>query len=155
LQCRLGTAAPDDVEGNVHGQVHIYKTKEDWRAGPEETVRKAIDELNEARLSLAENRNQTLSASFRWADYALRSSADITLDFEIIRDGELKVSIPYFSNPDLAFASRAFAEQDGHDFDKWIADQSYFFIRDIAHQHQHHDEAVDTILILQKRWRTT
>lgn len=145
------TAAPSDIEGNVRGQVHIYKTKEDWRSGPEKTVRKAIDELNEARLSLAANRNQTLNAAFKWADDALKESSDITLDFEIIRDGELRVSIPRFSDQDLAFASRAFAEQDGYDFDKWIADQAYFFIRDIAHQHQHHDEAVDTILILQKK----
>lgn len=144
------TAAPSDVEGNVRGQVHIYKTKQDWRSGPEETVRKAIEELNEARLSLAANRNQTLNAAFQWADDALRSTSDITLDFEIIRDGELRVSLPVFSDQDLAFASRAFAEQDGHDFDKWIADQAYFFVRDISHQHQHHDEAVDTILILQK-----
>lgn len=144
------TAAPSDVEGHVCGQVHIFKSKEDWRSGPEATVRKAIDELNEARLSLAANRNQTLDAAYKWADDALKKHADIILEFEIIRDGELRVSLPHFSDQDLAYASRAFAEQDGHDFDKWIADQAYFFLRDISHKHQHHDDAVDTILILQK-----
>lgn len=145
------TAAPSDIEGNVRGQIHIFKSKADWRSGPQESVRKAIDDLNAARLSLAADRNSSLDAAYDRADNALRTSADISLDFELIRDGELRVSIPTFSDSDLAFASREFAESDGHDFDKWIADQAYFFLRDIAHQHQHHDDDVDTILILQKR----
>lgn len=146
-------AAPDNVDGNLSGTIFVFKSKEDWRTGPEEEIRTAIGEMNTARLSLASDRDRVIEESLAYARKALADSADVWLDFVLERNGELRVDRPTFRDGDLAYASRAFATQEGHDFDKWIADQGYFFMRDIAHQHQHHEHAIDTILILQRRDR--
>lgn len=144
-------AAPDNVDGSLSGTIFVFKSKEDWRTGPQEKVRTAINEMNSARLSLASDRDRVIEESLAYGRKALCESADVWIDFILERNGELRVARPEFRDDDLAYASRAFASQEGHDFDKWIADQGYFFLRDIAHQHQHHDHAVDTILILQRK----
>lgn len=45
------------------------------------------------------------------------------------------------------------ARKKGNDLLKWVADQAYFFLRDLTHKHQHHSLSSDTILILQERHR--
>lgn len=145
------TAAPDSDLGDIVGRISIFKSKFDWRQGPEESVREAIDSLNELRLSLEGDRAQQIDRLHRTSSAALASSADIVVEFRMLRSGEVYLSSPAFRDENLAYASRDFANQQGHDFDKWIADQSYFFLRDIAHRHQHHSPAVDTILTLQRR----
>jgi hypothetical protein len=144
-------AAPDNVDGSLSGTIFVFKSKEDWRTGPQDKIRTAINEMNTARLSLASDRDQVIEQSLLYGRMALVESADVWIDFVLERNGELRVDRPVFRDADLAYASRAFATREGHDFDKWIADQGYFFLRDIAHQHQHHDHAVDTILILQRK----
>ena len=78
-----------------------------------------------------------------------RSLADVQIDFQLFRDGELRVWTPTFTDEDLARNSEAYAASRGVSFVKWAADQAYFFLRDLCHAHQHHSPSVDTILILQ------
>jgi hypothetical protein len=149
------TAAPHELQAAISGTVYVFKSKKDWRDGPAEVVRSSIDNLNSLRLSLDEQRDQKISHQFSAARESLSKHADISLSFELHRGGEIYVAGPVFRNEELAYASKEFASQGGHDFNKWIADQSYFFMRDITHQHQHHAPSVDTILVLQKRGQDT
>jgi hypothetical protein len=144
-------SAPEDVEGEVQGCIYLFKSKDDWRNGPEQVFRSKIRTLNEARLSLTSDRNDVTRSEYEAAGNAVQRGADVTVDFLMHRSGEVYFSVPRFRDENLAYASRDFARQWGHDFDKWITDQTYFFFRDLTHQHQHHIPAVDTILILQKR----
>jgi len=145
------TEAPDHLGAAINGKIFIFKSKEDWRNGPGDTVRLAIERLNNDRFSLDGNRVERTERDYVSAKDALVAHADIFLAFELRRTGEVYVSEPTFSDPDLEYASASLANEGGHDFQKWIADQSYFFLRDIIHQHQHHEPHVDTILTLQKR----
>jgi hypothetical protein len=145
------TGAPQELHAAITGTVYIFKSKHDWRSGAAGAVRPAIDDLNSFRLSLDADRDEQIEARFDSAVANLDQHADITLDFELRRAGEVYFTQPAFRDADLAFASRDFAATGGHDFDKWIADQSYFFLRDLVHEHQHHAPHVDTILTLQRR----
>ncbi|MFA6019365.1 MAG: hypothetical protein WC722_03820 [Rhodospirillales bacterium] len=81
----------------------------------------------------------------------LISNSDITVRFYLKRCGEVYFSFPKFKNPLLERNSINYAESKGYDFRKWVANQSYFFLRDISHTHQHHSPTSDTIIILQER----
>jgi hypothetical protein len=145
------TASPSSILGDVDGVVLIFKSKADWRRGPEQAIRNSIQKMNGARLSLDAHRDQDVEDAFQSGRNEAWTKADIAIKFSLVRSGEIYVSKPDFKDAELAYASKDFAERCGHDFEKWIADQGYFFMRDVAHRHQHHSPAVDTILILQKR----
>jgi hypothetical protein len=136
------------------GLIGIYKSREDWRGNAESSVRGAIKHLNEElRFSLEPIRDRTIETTFIEADRGIAETTDIQIAFHLFRNGKVFFSKPAFRNSELEYASRNYAESCGHDFARWIADQCYFFLRDIAHRHQHHTPTSDTILILQKRDR--
>jgi hypothetical protein len=62
-----------------------------------------------------------------------RGTPTITLDFALMRTGECRVW--YAQQPD---------DVDEADLD-WVAEQGYYFIKDIVHEHTHHDAASDQI----------
>lgn len=144
--------APGDIE-ELLGQIFIYKSRDDWRLNGEKQTRTAIHQINEVRLSLNPSRDAYIEENFRSALIALDGTADVVLRFVMNRSGEVYFSKPTFNDPDLEYASLDYAMANGRDFQKWIADQAYFFVRDISHTHQHHPPSVDTILILQERQR--
>jgi hypothetical protein len=51
-----------------------------------------------------------------------------------------------WNDPEFEESSHAFAAGEGDDIERAIADQIYFFVRDLAHQHQHHGPDADTII---------
>ena len=85
--------------------------------------------------------------------------SDISVKFKLKRTGEVEFSEPEFSNLDIQTET---LRNKGNkiDFEKWIADQTYFFMRDIVHVHQHHENSTDTILLTQpssigeEEWRS-
>ena len=141
------------VPGAIHamcGNISIFKSREDWKSGAENTVRDAINQLNTVRLSLDKSRDEQISHYFKLATTTLTQTADVNIEFILYRTGEVFFARPTFSDKDLEYASLSFAKEGGHDFARWISDQAFFFLRDLTHQHQHHSPSVDTILILQE-----
>lgn len=143
-----GTASDAD---EIAGRVYIYKSKEDWRSKAQPVVRTSINQLNNSRLWLQDNRDQLVDQEFDRAKAVLDFTADVHADFLICRTGEVYVAPASFSDSELEYASIDYATSVRQDFPKWILDQCYFFLRDIAHRHQHHAPSSDTILILQHR----
>jgi hypothetical protein len=135
----------------IIGRIYIYKSKDDWKVKGRSAIAARIKNINDCRLSIASDRDQLIELEFLAARTALDATSDIHVDFELQRTGEIFVSSPRFLDQDLEYASTEYAVELDQDFAKWIADQCYFFLRDIAHRHQHHDPSSDTILILQKR----
>jgi hypothetical protein len=134
----------------IVGTVSLFKSKEDWRGEVEGKVRGAIKEINELRFSLRSERGDEIRDCYRSGKAAAESRADIVLSFRLKRTGEVYFSRPKFRDTELEFASANYAYECGHDFSKWVADQAYFFLRDISHTHQHHRPSSDTILVLQE-----
>lgn len=140
---------PGDVE-ELTGVVYIYKSKTDWKTC-QRVARIAIDQLNDNRLSMRADRDVLLQRCFSECKSTMNNTADITIDFWLNRSGEIFFGKPTFQDSDLGYASRDYAEKLGHNFALWMANQTYFFIRDISHGHQHHVPTADTIIILQER----
>lgn len=135
----------------LFGQIAVFKSKEDWRQKAEKIARPAIAEMNALRFSMSPERDQTIESTFVAARDSVIALADIRIDFHLHRTGEVYFGRPSFADTDLEFASQNYAKECGHDFPKWVADQCYFFLRDLSHTHQHHAPSSDTILILQER----
>jgi len=140
---------PSSAE-EMRGFIGIYKSRDDWRQN-ETIVRDAVIEINSLRFSMEADRDAATENTFSNAQGHVNATADIRIAFHVFRSGEVYFSEPSFRDSELAFASNNYAQGCGHNFPKWVADQSYFFLRDITHTHQHHAPSSDTILILQKR----
>ena len=141
-------AAAIDADA-VSGQVFVYKSKDDWRSKADQKVRAHIAEINAQRFSLDNQRNQLAELSFDRATAVASNTADISVSFEILRDGTIFVSQPVFAEQALEEASVAFANASGLDLRSWVSNQVYFFLRDVSHNHQHHEPTSDNILVLQ------
>ncbi|WP_141713396.1 hypothetical protein [Bradyrhizobium elkanii] len=135
----------------VCGTIWIYKTKEDWRQKADSHVRTSIREISAQRFSYSVDREALANLAYDRACSTMAATADIAIEFELHRDGEAVLATPSFREAALEEASVKFAKDAGHDLQKWVADQGYFFLRDMAHMHQHHEPYSDTILILQDR----
>jgi hypothetical protein len=139
------------IADRLEGRIYVYKSREDWRARADDEVGEAIREMEGLRFSDDPNQPAQMLAQYESARTSLSKTADIVLDFTLERTGEFYISKPWFRDKELEYGSENYAKHAGHDFGKWVADQSYFFMRDISHAHQHHHPASDTILILQER----
>ncbi len=135
----------------IQGSVTIYKTREDWREKANSQIRGCIRELNVLRFSDSSNKHSLALLAFERAQSIAAQSGDIQVQFQIDRDGEIRLAAPVFKEVALERASTSFARGNGLDIRKWIADQTYFFLRDACHAHQHHEPHSDTILVLQER----
>lgn len=149
------TAESNSVPSNsdtLRGRIFLFKSKADWRARGQPNIRPSIKEINKSlRFLEPAGRDAALQTKWTEAYNGLSQDSDIYTDFELSRTGEVYFSIPAFKDVDLRDGSSELAESIGHSFNKSVADQAYFFLRDICHAHQHHDANEDTILILQNR----
>lgn len=144
------TGVPGAIEA-ITGKIYIFKSRRDWKTKAEKDVRKNIYEINNSQLSLLVERDQILEDSFGRAENCLNTSSDIEVAFHLNRSGECYFSSPHFRDKNLQYASLNYASIYNHDIPRWISDQSYFFLRDLSHNHQHHSPFSDTILMLQER----
>jgi preprotein translocase subunit SecG len=135
----------------ITGKIHVFKSREDWRDLADQTLRAAIRNLGRLRFSGQTDVPAQANLEFDRARQLVEQYADIEIEFDLERDGEVAFSQPTFKEAALQRASEQFAANDGHNIRKWVADQCYFFLRDSAHAHQHHEPTSDTILILQDR----
>ena len=62
------------------------------------------------------------------------TSSEVSADFELVRSGEFAV----FNIKSL--------HSDLKEKEKWIANQIFYFVKDIAHKHQHHSPSSDTLI---------
>jgi hypothetical protein len=135
----------------LRGLIYIYKSKADWKEKGRPSIRERVNAINSLLNSLDPDRMAKMAFLFQEADVDLKRTADVSINFRLFRNGEVYFCQPEFQDKQLEGASTEYAAARGHDFLKWIADQGYFFLRDITHRHQHHTPSSDTILILQYR----
>jgi hypothetical protein len=152
------TVDPADRAEEIKGTVYIYKSRADWSDRASDDISTAISVLNDARLATDDDRDEKIVQYYAAGQELLEATSDIEIDFILWRTGEIFFQLPSFREESLKSSSIKYAESQRQDFPKWIADQAYFFIRDISHRHQHHAPDSDTILILQRhddevKWR--
>lgn len=155
------SAGPPKDDKFIFGSVYVFKTVTDFRSRAKKVVDSDIRQIHHLRLDAGPQRDANIAFHAGAANTKLSKTADICLKFVLARTGEVYFALPEFSDEELRRNSVEYAAINGHDFEKWLADQAYFFLRDISHRHQHHHPTSDTILILQDRrlnspieWRT-
>jgi len=112
-----------------------------------ETVEEAIANLNNTRTYAPPH---SLEEDHVGIATWLKIHAPIIVRFSLARNGVIRLDHPLFSDQGLADRSIAGAKAIGVDFLRYLAEQAYFFVRDIAHVHQHHATQTDTLLGLQE-----
>ncbi|MCC5979617.1 MAG: hypothetical protein JJU21_16270 [Salinarimonas sp.] len=85
----------------------------------------------------------------RIGDY-LAQHVPIHVEFMLARDGVVRMNKPEFRDASLGEESVNQAITIGVDYPRYLAEQAYFFLRDVAHAHQHHEPQTDTLLGLQE-----
>ena len=135
----------------VSGKIHVFKSKEDWRKQADHAMRSQIQTINSLRFENSGDVATLAHLAYDRSRKIAEEGADIEIEFDLERNGEVYFSQPVFKEKPLQEASERFAISDGHNIRKWVADQCYFFLRDATHAHQHHESTSDTILILQDR----
>jgi hypothetical protein len=148
------TARSEGVPGEteeLRGAIFIYKSHEDWKAVGRAAVRPRVQAVNLSVHTFHLNRDSYTESLFRESEHDLTQTSDIIIRYRLFRTGEVYFGTPKFNDSELESESVEYAAAQGQDFNKGIADQCYFFLRDITHTHQHHAPSSDTILILQYR----
>lgn len=153
LVCRSGPVC--NKLDSLAGQVLVFLPSEKWK-GIERDLSQLINTVNDRRVANGYS-DVEMQREFQRAQALVEGAADLTIDFLLWRDGQIHLSQPRFLDSDIRENSVQYAKQSGATFLKWAADQAYFFIRDLCHVHQHHENNVDTIMTLQSiadtNWR--
>ncbi|WEO64796.1 hypothetical protein [Rhizobium rhizogenes] len=97
--------------------------------------------------------NPGLKQQYLALNQALLSRCDMCMDVVLNRDGVIALSRLTWGNSHLERNTEEHAGEIGFDLEHGIADQIYFFVRDLTHQHQHHGNDADTIITTQRQER--
>lgn len=135
----------------LKGKIYIYLSKGTWRAKADKTLNRSIKSLNSVRLSTQVDRDTIISKEFSDSKNLFENTHDIGVRFLIERTGEVYFTKPIFRDKQIANISIEHAKSEGYDLIHWVANQAFFFLRDISHRHQHHSPSSDTIMTLQIR----
>ncbi|MBY2969505.1 hypothetical protein [Rhizobium leguminosarum] len=80
----------------------------------------------------------------------LAARCDLSVNVVLNRDGVVTLSHIEWRNNSLRQNTIAFADEIEFDLEHGLADQMFFYLRDLTHQHQHHGNDADTITTTQR-----
>ena len=124
------------------GRVYVSK-------GGKKTGLRHIPGFNEAVEELRsldfEAGNSPARRLYAEAHSILTQAADFYADVILHRNGLIGISRITWKSSGVFANSQSYAEETGTDLEHSIADQIFYFVRDISHQHQHHGADADTI----------
>lgn len=141
---------PLGASSKLTGNIFLFKTRDDWKLWGRKFCQNSIEQLNELRLTGSPDRDEMVRARYETTQEYLLKKADISIAVELMRTGFARFGEPNFIDEELYIASKNYVEvEQQHRFNRILADQCYFFLRDLAHVHQHHGKTSDTILVLQ------
>ncbi|WP_163133851.1 hypothetical protein [Agarivorans sp. Alg241-V36] len=131
-----GTAsnAPSSLEAPLEGRIVVFDNGDDGISDFESELNK-----RQHRIQLSDDSLETIQKDIEnIISYQVKQAAIAKFDFSLQRDG--KVSI---SNPE----SKDGLEITPEEYDS-LAAQSFFFLKDLCHVHQHHHSQTDTMVDL-------
>jgi hypothetical protein len=143
-------ATPDIKSEVLHGQIFVFATKEHWKKHARTRTRGIIYGLN--NLSLSEDKPSFLEMLGDFDNEAarLKEYCSFHVKFYLLRNGEVFFDALQFVDDKVQSASLEDASKKNHDLDQRLVDQCFFFLRDLAHNHQHHAPDCDMMLTLQR-----
>lgn len=134
----------------LRGKIFVLVDPNKWELSTKSQVEGVANLLGDRRPKLIPQNGVDILREFKSLMASLRQCADVTISFTLHRDGCVVFHKPRFLDPDVYSHSKAFAQALNRNVDQEQADQAYFFLRDLAHRHQHHTPNAESILSLQE-----
>ncbi|MDV7338182.1 hypothetical protein RYZ26_01150 [Terasakiella sp. A23] len=142
-------AEGDDNQAYLEGHLFIWHNKKLWRTNALKTFTTLYSELR-SRDDLTDDDIRYLRTEFNKASDNLPATSSFTAKFKLQRNGEIIIT------HDDSETLGGTAPNLGQDTPKKeakileICSQLFFFVKDISHEHQHHNPTTDTIIDLHK-----
>ncbi|WP_460085059.1 hypothetical protein [Roseibium sp. LAB1] len=139
--CARARRSDYSSDASLVGRIYFVRAKS---AG-----RKAIDEVFPSWMTTirnAEYSTQDLRSPYAEIHNHLEVNSDLFANVILSRDGFICIWRLKWKDPTLYENSHSAAFLDGDRIDHGMADQFYYFVRDISHHHQHHGPDADTII---------
>lgn len=132
----------------LKGRLYLFHSKEAWRSARTK-IKDAQKQLNELRHHSYQDGTSPLSSEALPIQGKLCSELQpITgyfVTFELMRSGS--ATLVYDSSAPISSCAPVIDKDNKHPFmQKVTASQLFFFLKDIAHEHQYHDPHTDTIV---------
>ncbi|MCA3274678.1 MAG: hypothetical protein ING16_00515 [Roseomonas sp.] len=134
----------------LHGEIFVFSTKEQWKAHARTRTREIIGRLNDLSLRTDKSPLKQTLTEFDNEAAALRKDCSFHVKFSLLRNGEVSFGELQFVDQDVQEGSQQAARELNYDLDEHLVNQCFFFLRDLAHNHQHHAPDCDTLLTLQR-----
>ena len=134
----------------LHGEIYVFAKKKQWKTNAQARVYSIIDRLNGFSLRADQSPLKQTLTQFDEEPAKLSKDCTFHVKFGLLRSGEVSFGDLEFSNQEVGEGSRQAAQERNYDRNERLVNQCFFFLRDLAHNHQHHAPDCDTLLTLQR-----
>lgn len=153
LWCLCIARCSDDpvcVDSDLSGTLYIFNGRENWKGEVEKRVREDQEKLNDLRKDTEKQimLESAFDDHFKELKKYLSGKAGFLAEFNLCRNGDL--SLRSSEAYELSPTAPTFPEEIEARLTHIAYSLLYFFLRDIAHRHQHHDPHTDTIVDVYK-----
>ncbi|MFN9090222.1 MAG: hypothetical protein ACK5V0_01610 [Alphaproteobacteria bacterium] len=134
----------------MHGEIYVFAKKKQWKTNAQARVFSIIDRLNSFSLQVDQSPLKQTLTQFDEEPAKLSEDCTFHVKFGLSRSGEVSFGELEFSNQEDGELSQKAAQKRNYDRNERFVNQCYYFLRDLAHNHQHHAPDCDTLLTLQR-----
>lgn len=143
ILCARSRRAPSSPDSKLIGKAYLFHRATFKRSGARHKFSAALGSM---RRFYPGTTNTQLKEEYIELSNTMARLCDLSVEVVLNRDGVITLHRVQWNNPTLARNTLDHSGEIDFDFEHGIADQIYFFIRDLTHQHQHHGNDADTII---------
>lgn len=147
ILCARARKARSSSNSKLIGKVFLFHKKTFAETGAREIFNTQIRSLHGLDPGAG---NLGLKSQYLDLVQSLSSRCDLSVNVVLNRDGIITLWDIVWNNASLEENTALHANQISFDLTHGIADQIFFFVRDLTHQHQHHGPDADTIITTQR-----
>lgn len=141
--CGRARRANSSPDSKLIGKAYLFRRSVFRTSGAKASFATAMTLMREFYPGTA---NPQLKLAYLDLTETLAGKCDLSVDVVLNRDGVISLHDVKWNNFTLERNTVSHSDQIDFDFEHGVADQVYFFIRDLTHQHQHHGNDADTII---------
>jgi hypothetical protein len=151
ILCARARRAPTSPDSKLIGRIFLFHRQTFVESNARDIFRASVKSMRALDPGAA---NLGLKQQYLALGQELRGRCDLYMDVVVNRDGITTLSRLRWGNRGLERNTEEHATSIGFDLEHGIADQMYFFVRDLTHQHQHHGNDADTIITTQRQTKS-
>lgn len=143
ILCARSRKASSSPDSKLIGQAYLFHRSTFKQTGAREIFSAAMTSM---RRFYPGTVNTQLKEDYIQLSRDMARLCDLSVEVVLNRDGVITLYNVKWNNSVLSRNTLDHSGAIDFDFEHGIADQIYFFIRDLTHQHQHHGNDADTII---------